>query len=148
SRRTVAIHRFPGGQPFSNWVGTMSRLDSFIRPMQAQRACLDYAARLISALPGNVLEFGLGNGRTYDHLRQQLPARDIYVFDRQLTTHRSCVPPAGRLFLGDVIHTLPVAVARLGSNTALANVDIGTGDDGVTLELVRLIAPLLVQALR
>jgi S-adenosylmethionine-dependent methyltransferase len=126
----------------------MSRLDSFIRRMQAQRACLDYAARLISPLPGNVLEFGLGNGRTYDHLRQTLPARDIYVFDRQLSAHRSCIPPADRLFLGDVLRTLPTAVARFGSNTALANIDIGTGDDGVTRELVRLIAPFLVQALK
>jgi hypothetical protein len=126
----------------------MSRLDSFIRRMQAQRACLDYAARLISPLPGNVLEFGLGNGRTYDHLRLALPARDIYVFDRQLTAHQSCIPPADRLFLGDVLRTLPTAVARLGSNTALANLDIGTGDDDVTRELARLIAPFLVQALK
>jgi hypothetical protein len=92
-------------------------------------------------LPGNVLEFGLGNGRTYDHLRQISPARDIYVFDRQLTAPWSCIPPADRLFLGDVLRTLPTAVAHLGSNTALANIDIGTGDDGVTRQLARLIAP-------
>jgi S-adenosyl-L-methionine methyltransferase len=126
----------------------MSRLDSFIRRMQAQRACLDHAARLISALPGNVLEFGLGNGRTYDHLRETLPARDIYVFDRQLTAHRSCIPPADRLFLGDVLQTLPSALISLGSDTALANIDIGTGDDGAARELVGLIVPFLVQALK
>jgi hypothetical protein len=116
--------------------------------MQAQRACLDHAARLVTALPRNVLEFGLSNGRTYDHLRERLPARDIYVFDRQLTAHRSCIPPVHRLFLGDVLQSLPSAVARLGSNTALANIDIGTGDDGATWELVRLMVPVLLQALR
>jgi S-adenosyl-L-methionine methyltransferase len=126
----------------------MSRLDSFIRRMQAQRACLNYAIRLVGALPGNVLEFGLGNGRTYDHLRESLPARDIYVFDRELATHQSCIPPSDRLFLGDVLQTLPAAVARLGPNTVLANIDIGTGDDGATRELVRLIVPFLLQALR
>src|SRR5262245_9932443 len=126
----------------------MSRLDSFIRRMQAQRACLNYAIRIIGALPGNVLEFGLGNGRTYDHLRESLRARDIYVFDRALAAHRSCIPPSDRLFLGDVLQTLPPAAALLGSNTILANIDIGTGDDGVTRELVRLIAPFLLQMLR
>jgi S-adenosyl-L-methionine methyltransferase len=58
--------------------------------MQAQRACLDHTARLIRPLPGNVPEFGLDNGRTDDHLRLALPARDTYVFDRQLTARRSC----------------------------------------------------------
>jgi S-adenosyl-L-methionine methyltransferase len=58
--------------------------------MQAQRACLDCAARLISPLPRNVLEFGRGNGCTDDHLRLALPARDTYVFDRQLTARRPC----------------------------------------------------------
>ena len=51
----------------------MSRLDSFIRRLEAQRACLDLAARLIEGLEGEILELGLGNGRTYDHLRQLLP---------------------------------------------------------------------------
>ncbi|MGH6887075.1 MAG: class I SAM-dependent methyltransferase, partial [Geminicoccales bacterium] len=48
----------------------MSRLDSFIRRLEAQRACLDLAAARIADLPGPVLELGLGNGRTYDHLRE------------------------------------------------------------------------------
>ena len=52
----------------------MSRLDSFIRRLQAQRACLDRAAELVRDLPGPVVEIGLGNGRTYDHLRRRLAA--------------------------------------------------------------------------
>ena len=47
----------------------MSRLDSFIARMQAQRDCLNYLKPVIAAVPGPILEVGLGNGRTYDHLR-------------------------------------------------------------------------------
>jgi hypothetical protein len=126
----------------------MSRLDSFIRRMQAQRACLDKAVCMIGSLPGNVLEFGLGNGRTYDHLRERLPGRDIFVFDRQMAAHPDCIPPIGHLFLGEVLETLPSAIARLGANTVLANVDIGSSDDRATDELVRRILPPLLRLLK
>ena len=105
----------------------MSRLDSFIRRMQAQRACLDWAAQAIAGLPGPVLEVGLGNGRTYDHLRERLPDRDIYVFERRVAAHPSCIPPDERLLLGDVLETLPQAVARFGRSAALIHTDLGTG---------------------
>jgi hypothetical protein len=36
----------------------MSRLDSFIRRLEAQRACLNLAATLIDGLDGAVLELG------------------------------------------------------------------------------------------
>ena len=72
----------------------MSRLDSFIRRLEAQRACLDHAARAIAGLPGPVLELGLGNGRTYDHLRELLPEREIFVFERQLAAHPASMPDA------------------------------------------------------
>ena len=55
----------------------MSRLDSFIRRLEAQRACLNQAAALIVGLDGAVLELGLGNGRTYDHVRELFPDREI-----------------------------------------------------------------------
>ena len=57
----------------------MSRLDSFIARMEAQRDCLNFLQAPVSALSGPILEIGLGNGRTYDHLRQLFPGRDIYV---------------------------------------------------------------------
>ena len=60
----------------------MSRLDSFIRRVTAQRTVLDHVCGLVEALEGPVLELGLGNGRTYDHLRALFPGRDIYVFER------------------------------------------------------------------
>jgi hypothetical protein len=87
----------------------MSRLDSAIRRLQAQRACLDHVCGLIADLPGPVLEVGLGNGRTYDHLRQSLPGRPIYAFDRQVAAHPDCVPAAPFLLLGDFRDTLPAA---------------------------------------
>ncbi len=76
----------------------MSRLDSFIRRALAQRDCLGDAARLIDGLPGPVIELGLGNGRTYGHLRTLLPAREIFVFDRQVMAHPDCVPDARHFF--------------------------------------------------
>ena len=65
----------------------MSRLDSFIRRLEAQRACLDLAARRSPICRGPVLELGLGNGRTYDHLRELLPLREIFVFERDVRAH-------------------------------------------------------------
>src|SRR5689334_14758543 len=99
----------------------MSRLDSFIRRLTAQRACLDEAVRLTANLPGNVLELGLGNGRTYDHLRCALRGRDIYVFDRRVAAHPDCIPSPDRLFLGDFLETLPSAARLLGTDTALVH---------------------------
>jgi predicted O-methyltransferase YrrM len=127
----------------------VSRLDTFIARLEAQRACLDHAARLIAGLPGNVLEFGLGNGRTYDHLREKLRDRDIYVFERQVTAHPDCIPPASRLFLGEFLETLPRAVARLGrAATALAHLDIGASDAAASRRLAAAMMPLVLQLLR
>lgn len=106
----------------------MSRLDSFIRRLEAQRACLGCAAELIQALPGPVLEMGLGNGRTYDHLRELFPEREIFVFERQVAAHPDCIPDADHLLLGDIHDTLPAAARRFEGRAALAHMDIGSGD--------------------
>jgi len=125
----------------------VSRLDSFIRRLEAQRACLDHAARLVAGLDGAVLELGLGNGRTYDHLRELFPERDIYVCEKKVAAHPDCVPPPERLILGDMRETLPAAHARLGGRVALAHLDAGTGDaaanHALAAELMPLVAPLL-----
>ena len=126
----------------------MSRLDSFIRRLEAQRACLDRAAALIAALAGPVLEFGLGNGRTYDHLRTILPGRDIFVFERAVAAHPDCVPPADRLILGDVRDTLPASRDRFAGSAALAHLDIGTGEAAASRALVAALAPFIVPLLR
>ena len=85
----------------SRLIVVMSRLDSFIARMQAQRDCLNFLKPAIDALPGPILEVGLGNGRTYDHLRDLFPGRDIYVFERKVAAHPDCIPPDDRLFLGE-----------------------------------------------
>ncbi|MDJ0958669.1 MAG: class I SAM-dependent methyltransferase [Arenicellales bacterium] len=123
----------------------MSRLDSFIRRMQAQRACLNWAGRAISDLPGPVLELGLGNGRTYDHLREILPNREIYVFERCVVAHPDCIPPRNRLFIGELTDTLPTAAAKLGQVAAMAHADLGTGVAEANAELANTIGPLLAR---
>jgi hypothetical protein len=125
----------------------MSRLDSFIRRLEAQRACLDAAARLIETLDGAVLELGLGNGRTYDHLRTRMPDRDIYVCERQVAAHPDCIPPPDRLLLGDMRETLPRARARLGARVALAHLDAGSGDAAANRALADLVLPLVLPLL-
>ena len=122
----------------------MSRLDSFIRRLEAQRACLDHAAELIAGLDGVVFELGLGNGRTYDHLRTLFPKRDIYVFERRVAAHPDCVPPPDRLILGDLRETLPAAQDRFGARVALAHLDVGTGDAAANRALAsELLSPIL-----
>jgi S-adenosyl-L-methionine methyltransferase len=121
----------------------LSRLDSFIRRLEAQRACLNLAATAIRTVPGPVLELGLGNGRTYDHLRELLPEREIFVFERQLAAHPDCVPDVAHLFLGDIRATLAAARERLPAPAALAHSDIGTGDAGRNAALAAWLAGAL-----
>jgi hypothetical protein len=126
----------------------MSRLDSFIRRLLAQRECLALAARLIAGVPGPVLELGLGNGRTFDHLREILPGREIFAFDRQALAHPDCVPAADRLVLGDFCDTLPEALRRIGAPAALAHADVGTGVATADAETIRLLAEALPPLMR
>ena len=125
----------------------MSRLDSFIRRLEAQRACLNRAAALTRDLEGIALELGLGNGRTYDHLRSLLPERDIYVCERQVAAHPDCVPPPERLILGDMRETLAEIRGRFAGRVALAHLDVGTGDAAANHALAAQLSPLLVPLL-
>ncbi|TIX46309.1 MAG: hypothetical protein E5V36_02035, partial [Mesorhizobium sp.] len=75
----------------------MSRLDSFIRRMTAQRDILDHVCAEVAKMEGPVLELGLGNGRTFHHLRERLPGRRIVAFDRALAAHASSIPEAENL---------------------------------------------------
>jgi hypothetical protein len=125
----------------------VSRLDSFIRRLEAQRACLGLAVELVRGVDGTVLELGLGNGRTYDHLRELCPDRQIFVCERRVAAHPDCIPPTEFLLLGDMRETLPAARGRLGGRVALAHLDPGTGDlaasRALAAELAALILPLL-----
>lgn len=121
----------------------MSRLDSFIRRLQAQRACLGEAARLIDGMPGSVLELGLGNGRTYDHLRTLLPDREIFVFDRHVAAHPDCIPDDAHMILGDLPDSLHAARGRIAEPAVLVHADIGSGDRSMTRTLADSVAAVL-----
>jgi S-adenosyl-L-methionine methyltransferase len=126
----------------------VSRLDSFIRRLEAQRACLEMAADLVRGLDGEVLELGLGNGRTYDHLRKLFPHRDIYVCERTVAAHPDCVPPPQFLLLGDMRETLPTLRARLAERVVLAHLDPGNGEIAASKALADQLAPLIVPLLQ
>ncbi len=111
--------------------------------MIAQRDCLAAASRLIADIPGPVLELGLGNGRTYDHLREILPGREIFVFDRRVAAHPDCIPDDGHLIIGDITETLPRAGALIGAPAAFAHCDMGTGVAASNAELAQFIGPAL-----
>jgi hypothetical protein len=122
----------------------LSRLDSFIRRMQAQRLLLDHAVAAIANLDGPVLEFGLGNGRTYHHLREKLPLRRIIAFDNKVTAQQDSVPPAKDLVLGDIRET---AQSFIGCGAALVHLDIGSGIDERDAETQSWLAPLVPKLL-
>ena len=125
----------------------MSRLDSFLRRLQAQRDCLNAAVDLIRELPGPVFELGLGNGRTYDHLREACPRREIFVFEREVSAHPDCVPDAEHLFEGTIDHTLAAAEGRFSGAVALVHADLGSGQaarDAETAAMVSALLPVLL----
>ncbi len=126
----------------------MSRLEINIRRLQVQRACLNLMAEHVRDLPGPVFELGLGNGRTYDHLREILPGREIFVFDREVAAHPDCIPDPAHLFLGDFHETLPRAADRFGESVALIHADIGSANADRDAQLARAIAEFLPVLLR
>ncbi|MFP5076937.1 class I SAM-dependent methyltransferase [Rhizobium sp. YIM 134829] len=102
----------------------MSRLDSFIARVIAQRIIIDHVRDDLD-LPaeGAVLEVGLGNGRTYDHLREKFADRRIIAFDRAVGSHPASTPAPEDTVLGEIAETLP---GFAGANAAFAHADIGT----------------------
>lgn len=108
----------------------MSRLDKAIVRLSAQRALLDEAAaaaRRLRPEGGLALELGLGNGRTYHHLRERLPGWQVVAFDVRLTAHPASVPAEGDLILGDIARTGPDFARRHGAAAALVHADMGDG---------------------
>ena len=116
----------------------MSRLDSFIRRMQAQRLVLNHVAAVLAArgetFVGPVLELGLGNGRTYDHMREQFPGRRIVAFDRANVANPASCPAADDLILGEIQQTGAAYARQHGATAVMAHADLGNGiaaDDAV-----------------
>lgn len=123
----------------------MSRLDSFIRRLSAQRDILNHVqGDLDLPADGPVMEIGLGNGRTFNHLRELFPDRRIVAFDRAMGAHASSVPEEGNLVIGEIDQT---AKDWVGIGAALVHADIGTGydeKDAVTLTwLPQIVAGML-----
>lgn len=121
----------------------MSRLDSFIRRMTAQKILLEDVAERIADLEGPVLELGLGNGRTYDHLCELMPDRKIFVFDRELSCHPSCIPDVDHMIFGEIRDTLAFCGPRIGAQAALIHADIGGGDPTADLAISAWLSPLV-----
>jgi hypothetical protein len=107
----------------------MSRLDSHIRQKIAQRESINLAARWLAHEEGILVEFGLSTGRSYSHLLERFPGRDIFCFDRMDNTHPLSRPPADRLVLGEFTKVLedPTLHARFTGRVILAHIDIGCG---------------------
>ncbi|MET3856828.1 class I SAM-dependent methyltransferase [Rhizobium sp. OAE497] len=123
----------------------MSRLDSFIRRLTAQRDILNSIVDLVGPLEGPVIEFGLGNGRTYDHLREIFAGRRIIAFDREVRSYSSSTPPAEDMVTGDIKET---GQAFIGIDAALAHADIGTGHDEIDAITLTWLPQLMVGVLR
>ena len=121
----------------------MSRLDLFIDRMVSQRACLDHAIAETAGMPGPVFELGLGNGRTYHHLREKVSGRPIYVFERAIASHPDSTPPDEMAILGDVRDTLPAALERFGATASLVHADLGGHNRAKNDAFARLISPLV-----
>jgi hypothetical protein len=122
----------------------VTRLDSAIRRLTAQRALLDWAAGDTRGRPGLILELGLGNGRTYDHLRDRLPGRDIWAFELKPAAHPDSTPPADRLVVGDMLDTLPPFLKRFGPGcAAFIHADIGTGVEERNRRFAQALSPLV-----
>jgi hypothetical protein len=122
----------------------MSRLESVIRRLTAQRDILDMICRDMPLPDGPVIELGLGNGRTYDHLREKLPGRRIIVFDRVNQAHRKSMPPERDLIIGEIHET---ARPFVGVNAALVHADIGSGYDDLDELNLRWLPQLTVDLL-
>jgi hypothetical protein len=123
----------------------MSRLESFIRRLTAQRDILDMICNEMTLPDGPVIELGLGNGRTYDHLREKLPGRRIIAFDRACAANLYSMPPEDDLVLGEISET---ARPFCGINAALVHADIGSGYDDLDELNLRWLPQLTVDLLQ
>ena len=121
----------------------MTRLDVFILRMQAQRVCIDLVVGKVRGLAGPLLELGLGNGRTYDHLRDRFPDREIFVFDREVAAHPDCIPAARYLRLGVLRVSLPAYCAERHPGAVFVHADIGSANKAASVRLAADLAPEL-----
>ncbi|MBE1283836.1 MAG: hypothetical protein GJ676_11045 [Rhodobacteraceae bacterium] len=120
-----------------------TRLDLFIDRMVSQRACLDFAIADTTGMSGPVFELGLGNGRTYHHMREKITGRDVYVFERAVASHPDSTPPEELTILGDVMETLPQSLERFGPTASLIHADLGGHNREKNDIFARKVSPLI-----
>jgi hypothetical protein len=119
----------------------MSRLESFRRRLTAQIDGINWAIEKTTEIQGDILEMGLGNGRTYDHLREYADRR-VWVIDRILQCHPSCVPPTKDFLQGEAEDML-TRLAEGGHKMALAHYDFGHGVKELDVEEGKALSPLI-----
>lgn len=119
----------------------MSRLESFRRRITAQIDGLNWAIEQTKDVDGDILEMGLGNGRTYDHLREYSDRR-IWVIDRILQCHPSCVPPKADFLQGEADAMLE-KLAKDGIKIAFAHYDFGFADKAQDIEIGKRLSRLI-----
>ena len=104
----------------------MSRLEDLTHRFLTQQASLNLGVELIAEVDGIVVELGLGKGRSFDHLRERLPGRVIYVFDHELSCEPEYAPDPEYWMFGEITKTLPAFCERFAGQAALVHSDIGT----------------------
>jgi hypothetical protein len=107
----------------------MSRLDSHIQQKIAQRDSIDLAARWLGARRDWIVELGLGNARSYSHLVERFPGREIFCFDRANRAHPRSRPPADHFIEGEfeVVLADPALHRRFAGRVMLLHIDVGSG---------------------
>jgi hypothetical protein len=118
-----------------------------LRRFAAQRDGLNWAAGQTADLVGDALDLGLGNGRTYDHMRETMPERRIWVIDRVLQCHPSCTPPDADLLLGEAEPMLEKLVG-IGAKVVMAHYDFGFGIKEKDVAEAARLSPLIAQVMQ
>jgi len=116
-----------------------------MRRLSAQRDGLEWAAEQTRDMNGDALDMGLGNGRTYDHLREILDRR-IWVIDRVLQCHPSCVPPSQDFLEGEAEEMLQ-KLAATGAKIVLAHYDFGFGIKEKDVEEAARLSPAIARVM-
>jgi hypothetical protein len=125
----------------------ITRLEKLLYRLQSQHACLTWVFGEIRDMPGIVFELGLGLGRTFNHLRTHLPAREIHVFERQVHSYPDCTPEPHELIIGDLAETLPAASARHAGGVCLVNSDVGSFDRAQNQVMAQIVSAGIAPAL-
>ncbi|WP_204112445.1 class I SAM-dependent methyltransferase [Shimia biformata] len=124
----------------------MSRLDSMMRRLAAQRDGLEWGLAQLDGIEGDVLDMGLGNGRTYDHLREKADGRRIWVIDRILQCHPSCVPPEEDFLQGEAEDMLR-KLAGMGAKVVMGHYDFGFGEKEKDVAEAARLSPLIADVM-